>query len=586
MSRRQNVPEVDAAAEFLEIISDFRDPRDAVREAISNAFDAGADTICVEARVEKFEGDDELVLEFEDDGAGMILGDGSESDIPSIKAFFDLGRSTWRVGERYIGKKGHGTKTYFNCRQIEVCTWREGKEIYALMDSPKRFLSEGQVPPYESEVTSAPKNRHGTKIVIRGYNRNVTRGFSHYELWDFILWFTKFGSVELEVGRVENKDKKLRLTGLGRAEPEVLEFGHLFPPENYNLKELKREDPASPSKYFVKKWSQSALPVRGFPHVKLDIVFYIEGDKAKAYNPMIKRRGRPPREPITREGMYSVEDRYGLWVCRDYVPIQRMNDWIAVGKQVWTKYHAFVNCQDFHLTANRGDVGNTPDDLLSAIGETVEEWFATQVQGDKVYKRYSEELEREKSYRLPRQEETELRKRKGFARRKKVFQTSNEALLVAKEIKLIEPRQEAGVFGLFCTLYALNPDLFNLHIVDYDTHKGYDALALVDLPTSLNGQQYRFVEFKRELEKEFDHSFDRLAAVVCWDCNLGDGDPVTDIKATTRTLKITKPGPSTEYTKHMLVSDIEPHNIEVYVLKDYLKERLDIEFRPRGVARQ
>jgi len=581
MKRKQNVPEVDAPAEFLEIISDFRDPRDAVREAMSNAFDAGADTISVEARIEKFQGDDELVLEFEDDGEGMVLEAQAGSDVPSIKAFFDLGRSTWRGHESYIGKKGHGTKTYFNCRQIEVQTWREGKEIYALMDSPKSFLSEGQVPPYEYEPTSASKDKYGTKIVIRGYNRNVTRGFSHYELRDFILWFTKFGSVELEVGRVENKGKKLRLTGLGREEEEVLDFGHVFPPENYNLRELKRQDPASPSKYFVKKWDESAVPVKGFPHVKLDIVFYIEGDKAKGYNTMIRRPGRP-----TREGMYSVEDRYGLWACRDYIPIQRMNDWIAVGKLVWTKYHAFVNCQDFHLTANRGDVGNTPHDLLTAIGETVEEWFTTQVQGDRVYKRYSEELEREKFYRRPRKEAEELRKRKGYARSKKVFQTSNEALLVPKEIELIEPRQEAGVFGLFCTLYALNPDLFNLHIVDYDTHKGYDALALVDLPTSLNGQQYRFVEFKRELEKEFDHSFDRLAAVVCWDCNLGDGDSVTDIKASTRTLKITKPGPSTEYTKYMLVSDIEPHNIEVYVLKDYLKERLGIEFRPRGVTRE
>lgn len=581
MSRGQNVPEVDAAAEFLEIVSDFRDPRDAVREAISNAFDAGANTISVQVRIEKFEGDDELVLEFEDDGAGMILEAGAESDTPNIKAFFDLGRSTWRAGERYIGKKGHGTKTYFNCRQIEVYTWRDGKEIYALMDSPKRFLSEGQVPPYKYEETSAPKDKHGTRIVMRGYNRNVTRGFSHRELRDFILWFTKFGSVELELGQVKNRDKKLRLTGLGRDEEEVLEFGHIFPPENYNLRELKREDPASPSKYFVKKWHESAVQVKGFPHVKLDIVFYIEGDKAKAYNPMIRRPGR-----TTREGMYSVEDRYGLWVCRDYIPIQRMNDWIAVGKQVWTKYHAFVNCQDFHLTANRGDVGNTPDDLLGAIGETVEEWFTIQVQGDRVYKRYSEELEREKFYRLPRQEEKELRKRRSLARRKKVFQTSNEALLVSKEIELVEPRQEAGVFGLFWTMYALNPDLFKLHIIDYDTHKGYDALALVDLPASLNGEQYQFVEFKRELEKEFNHSFDRLAALVCWDCNLGDGDKVTDIKASTRTLKTTKPGPSTEYTKYMLVSDIEPHNIEVYVLKDYLKERLGIEFRPRGVTRE
>jgi len=44
-------PEVDAAAEFFEIVMDFRDPRDAIREAISNDFDAGATEISVRARI-------------------------------------------------------------------------------------------------------------------------------------------------------------------------------------------------------------------------------------------------------------------------------------------------------------------------------------------------------------------------------------------------------------------------------------------------------------------------------------------------------------------------------------------------------
>jgi len=33
------------------------------------------------------------------------------------------------------------------------------------------------------------------------------------------------------------------------------------------------------------------------------------------------RRGRDT-------GRYRVADRYGLWLCKDYIPIQRINDWI------------------------------------------------------------------------------------------------------------------------------------------------------------------------------------------------------------------------------------------------------------------
>jgi hypothetical protein len=36
------------------------------------------------------------------------------------------------------------------------------------------------------------------------------------------------------------------------------------------------------------------------------------------------------------------------------------------------------------------------------------------------------------------------------------------------------------------------------------------------------------------------------------------------------------------YTRYMLVADDEEVNIEVFVLCEYLKERLGLEFKPRG----
>jgi hypothetical protein len=67
----KTTPNVDQASTFFEIASDFRDPLDAVREAISNAFDAGAKEIRISATMADHRGQKELVVQFQDDGVGM-----------------------------------------------------------------------------------------------------------------------------------------------------------------------------------------------------------------------------------------------------------------------------------------------------------------------------------------------------------------------------------------------------------------------------------------------------------------------------------------------------------------------------------
>lgn len=567
-------PIVDEAALFGEIAFDFRDPLDAVREAISNAFDANTTEIHISARVGSYKGEEDLILEFRDTGEGMTLSSDDDIHAPSISSFFSLGSSSRRDNPDKIGQKGHGTKTYFNSRQIEVTTCRNGQEIYAVMDEPKSFLSEHKVPPYAYEIKACDESRKGTQITVYGYNRNRTNGFDQDQLQDFIFWFTKFGSIELQLGINKNKDVKLYLKGVDKDEPDILNFGHRFPfKEEYDFKKLKAKDPASPTKYFVKKWAEAGVPVKDNPHVKIDLLFYIEGDKAKAYNKMLRRPGRPPKE-----GMYTVEQRYGLWVCKDYIPIQHVTEWISKGQRgVATKYHAFVNCQKIKLTANRGDIGNTDSELLKAIEQTVTEWHEQKVRKDPTYKKYEEELESEEIYRDPEQERKELEARKKNAKNKKVYIYSKNT---RGKVGLIEPRQEAGVLALFCTISARIPDLFPFKIVDYDTRKGYDALVLSRNLTTGN-EEYKFVEFKKALETNFNHTFRNLAHIVCWECNLGDGMEISDINGEKRILKITKPK---EYTKYILRSDTEEHNIEIYVLRDYLKEKCDIEFRPRVQA--
>jgi len=567
------IPEVNQAHEFLEIVMDFRDPRDAVREAISNAFDAQADEISVEVAMVPYRGEDELVLTFRDNGTGMTAVP-SEPPRPSVPSFFDLGNSTSRGQQGLIGQKGHGTKTYFNSREIEVTSWSGKQKVYAVMSDARAHLAGGSLPGYDWEPSTLVDEKHGTTIVVKGYNQNRVKGFSHEELKDFILWFSKFGSLEPSLGIQRGKVPVLHLRGLGKDEPETLTFGHPFATEQFEIKALRKLDPATPTQFFVKKWHERGVVVKGFPQYTLDIVFFIEGDKAKSYNPMLRRRGRS-----LKEGMYSVEERYGLWAAKDHIPVQNVTDWIARGRRVAsTKYHAFVNCQSFKLTANRGDIGNTEERLYHAIQETTNTWIEATVFGDQIYRKYEEELQLETSYRRPEDERKEHDRRRKHATRKKICSRLNSSLLQKKTIELLEPRQEIEVYALFCTVNALNPDLFKFRILDYDTHRGYDALVEMTPSAGFDKEAFRFVEFKKGLEQEINHSFALMAALVCWECKIPAGDVVRDITGASRRLTITK---TPSHTRYMLDAEGEDRKIEVFVLQDYLKEKCKIEFQSR-----
>ncbi len=560
---RTRTPQVKTASEFLEITRDFTDPKDVVREAISNALDWGATEIRLSVHEEKSEPHEDLTITIEDNGLGM--------DEERLHAFFDLGNST-NAGPsgRKIGYKGHGTKIYYNSKEIEVWSESADATVYAIMKDPLKKLIGGEIPEYEYDVQKKPNEKTKTRIIIRDYNRSNNKGdFAHKVLRDYILWFTAFGSVEHEVAIAENIDKTVLLSGLGQATPETVGFGHPFPKENHEISKLQKQG-GDWTKRFVKRWVFKGVTVKDNPGKALDIVFYVEGDEAKkSYNPMIRSQGKKPEY-----GMYKVEDRYGLWACRDYIPVERHNEWLGLGQRLETKYHAFVNCQDFRLTANRGDIGNTPPDLLRGIQDTVRDIFEDRIHGSKEYKQYEEQAELAEQYQTAEQEAKDFERRRTRAKTKKVC--------VLKGVELIEPSLEVGVVALFNLVYAHRPDLFSFRVIDYDSHKGYDAVVAERTAGDLTKEAMSFVEFKNRLPAEFNHAFDHLAAVVCWDCSLATGTEVFDIKDQPRELRITPPSKHGDHTHFSLVTSTGKHNIEVFVLKEYLRERLKLEFKPRA----
>lgn len=551
-------PRVEETQEFIEIANDFSNPLDLVREAISNAYDANSLEIKIKFEVESAYGESTLKITIEDNGTGM--------NKEGLQSFFDLGNSLRRADEEAIGEKGHGTKVYFNSRQIEVITWRDGVELHAIMKEPFRNLYDRKIPIVEVYENEAETETSGTIIIIKGYNNNRRDRFTHEILKDYILWFTKHGSVETAFDS-DKYETVLYLQGLGKEEYERIGWGHIFPDTSPDINRLFEDYLTKASDYYSKRIIRDGT-LQNYPEIKYEAVFSIEGTNVKySYNPMIRRRGYgAPR------GAYTIQERYGLWLTKDFIPIQRKNEWITHKGSEYTKFHTFFNCQALNLTANRGSVDNTPSEILQDIQSEVKRIYNEIIQGDDWSA--MEWLEDEASA-----YQTTEREKMNFEWRIKKVNRDNIATY--KNLTLVEPERESGVFSIFLLLSTVETDLFPFQVIDYDTHDGIDVIAKGDKKTPISSSRLYYVEFKRTLEKGFNHSFENLHSLVCWETSIKHDDILSDINQEERKMQILAPENEHDYTHFYLDNPRKAHKIEVFVLKQYLKEKLGLDFTPR-----
>lgn len=553
------IPTVDETQEFIEIANDFSNPLDIVREAISNAFDAKAQNIDIIFDVRNIYGNKVLEIQLKDDGCGMSR--------EELQAFFDLGNSTKRDDIHLIGEKGHGTKVYFNSSRITVTTVKDGTKYIASMDEPFKNLYDRKIPKVlvEKQITDeAPY----TEITVTGYNNNRKDRFTHEILKDYIIWFTKFGSIEKQFGIDNCSDIKLKLKGLNRLDYEILSFGHFFPENSKSVESLFEEYVTRAPDYYCKKFVRNGH-LKNNPDISYQAVFCVEGNRIKhQYNEMIRRPGYS-----APEGSYTVQDRYGLWLCKDFIPIQRKNEWLSFKGYEYTKFHAFINCQELRLTANRGSVDNTPSEILLDLQDEVRKIYDYISSSDDY--RNLEWLEDEAAaYRTTEKEKKDFQWRINKANKLNIAKYNG--------ITLVEPERESGVYTLAIQLLTLQTDLFNFDIVDYDTHSGIDVIVKSDKNKPIHQSRLYYVEFKYVLKDNFNHSFENLHSIVCWDTDIKHDDIIRDINGEERKLQIYNSDKDSSYTKYYLDNPRKAHKIEIFVLKDYLKEKLNIEFRPRS----
>ncbi len=152
-------------AEFVEIVNDFGDPLELLREAISNAFDAKATFMDIAFEVKEIDGSRRLVITLCDNGEGML------KEVIS-KDFWGLGYSKSRGIAGKIGMKGHGTKIYLRSDLVHVRTQGSEGAFEAICEHPLRALARREL--HRPRVRAIPPflDKFGTEITITGYNDN------------------------------------------------------------------------------------------------------------------------------------------------------------------------------------------------------------------------------------------------------------------------------------------------------------------------------------------------------------------------------------------------------------------------------
>jgi hypothetical protein len=563
MSEVEIIPTVNAEAEFFEILNDFGNPLEIVREAISNAIDAGATEMDISFGVEQRQGSSRSVIRFCDNGHGM-------TEEVLRRDFWGLGHSTSRGDRAKIGEKGHGTKIFLRSEFVLVRTQTLDGALQSQCDRPLATLSQKKLHNPTISRIEPFRDTPGTEIEVVGYNDNERSKFVQSITKDYILWFTKVGAVERMFGIDTLKDFKLRLKCLDVDEPEIVPFGHPFPDENPDIAKLFDQFGSDAAGEYVKRVIHRKVRLPNHPEVTFDIVISVEGDAIKRrQNQMLRERGR------VSTGRYRVLDRYGLWLCKDFIPIERVNEWLSSfgsGSNAFTLLHAFVNCQALKLTANRGTFANTDPKILEELRSEVLT----------IISKLDSDLENNGLYTLRgwQQEERTIGQEKSeFTRRVKDMRKRNVAKLDGHT--LLEPHNESELFGLLTTLIALRPNLFDFEPLDYNTTKGID-LIVRDKRLVLNEHSIGYIELKHYLTPSFNHAFPYLRWIVCWEFgrNVGAGSNFEGISdADIRQLKVGKDDKGRNV--YWLDAPKAANKIHVIPLKEFLGSELQLKFAER-----
>ncbi len=535
-------PRVNEAREFLEIAKDFKDPKEIIREALSNSWDAGAAKTILKFDLMRIPGTrkKKIMVEIADNGEGMSSITREGIGTSEIEDFFNLGDSHKSYGS--IGTKGHGTKIYYKSNGIFVDTWKNAKHIRAETEVPPwETLKKGIVPTYRyDEVKGDGK---GTKIYLDGFEAKQGDFEAIEKLVQYILWYTVVGSFGQYFGSPRRMDVDLKPINLPT--PISIPFGFRFPDENTDIS--KGTD--NYCKIFGPKDIDCGETEEG-TRVTVNIIGALLGE-------------------ANRELVPHTYEMMGLWLCKDFIRVERNNSIIENvfgGQYYYRSMLIFANCQQFDLTANRNNIRSDQEEYDLAI-EAIKRFVQEINDASDTSAYFEAKKEEDETKEQKKQEEIEAKRK--AEKKGKLEQRLNEYKgrpdlkapnVVGAPIK--EPKSEAETSLLLQAMISSGHPGIEFRIGEYKTSQGTDLLVEYK---NKGIPSFAWAEIVVTLENLFAwwHPPEGIHKVICWELgNVREKQSFRD----GREAKLTKKG----HGRYHL--DIGKDSIEVYVLREILQE--------------
>ncbi len=606
--------EIDVGYEIYQIIRDFDNPIQIFREAFQNSIDEEATEVCCRVSVEQRLGTEDLIIDVWDNGLGL-----REENVP---CFFGLAKSTKITPKRMptgkIGYKGHGTKIYFNSERIEIFSKPDKNEAGwgIILEDPVKQIEENDIYSYSERIDEKdcsfklPPEYH-TGFFVRIKNPRLFKTqlerymLSHLYLRDYAKWYTVFGNIKhlfdkdipnvtLYLQGLNIEYFKNNFTSTNMIDPvpkliekdsqifEELQVGHYFPPERKDDKAMKAyTQKIGSNKQYYDYYSREIYRNKVFleNNISFNFIISTEGYETKRrYDVLLSRR---EKTNIGKNLQHTDGERYGLWACKGGVPIEKVDEWIVGGKGVgaYTYLHAFVDCDAFDLTANRGSVKNSDLEIIGQVKTKI-----TNIINDKKIQTALKEREYwedfEKTQRSIKEDSDELKERHKSSMKKRY-------ILLPDGNKLAEPTltktgySESETFMLLINLLSYYPDLFKFKILDYNTTKGIDFVVEM-------GGSPKYIELKGTFRKKINHSFRNIYKFICYDMPLTENDVIEDTEPLITRLRLNKDDnfesfdqsiSNKKYRSYKLEPDsATAQSMEVIVLKEILTDVIGATF--------
>lgn len=606
----KNIAQINEGYELMQIIMDFDNPLQIFREGFQNSIDEDSTIIVCKVYKKTILGGTDLYIDIIDNGVGLQR--------ENAGCFFGLAKTSklnfdGSRKENKLGYKGHGAKIFFNAESVSIVSKLENDYWGATCLNPMQQLRNTSKMQYSDcvhpkQLDMEIPNDFKTGFFVRIKNptcfntQSTWYRLCHIYLRDYIKWFTVFGTIKtLFDNNLLEKRVKLYLNALdfsifnneyitfSNIDPipvfeykyggmfEVIDLGHYFPKERYTEKDMKQYAASvGDNKLYVDYYSKQVEKCRVDcgSNIYFDFVLFTEGYETKRrYDILLSRRGKN----INPEFTHNDVDRYGIWACKGGVPIERIDDWYIGGKGSYTYMHAFVDCDSFELSANRGSVKNTSIEILDLIKKKLNEKLNEKhVQDD--FKNRLEIIEMESKLRTVDEDAKELSRRYiDSSKRKNII--FPDGFTVPEPTKLKSGYSESETLILLYSIMTKYPNLFTFRILDYNTVKG------IDFVVEHQGNP-KYIELKGTLQNKINHSFRNIYKFICYDLGVKEGDLISDVEDFETALKINKNDKffsnDINYNGIQFASyKLEPYSscissMEVIVLKKILKDLLGV----------